>query len=134
MDFTVYLPDELGARAKELERGVLSRLLRDAVTDELNRRIAMSTTLSDSSEHLIDVTDQEDRPFTARITGSRIAEEEPKQVFLTKDERVILYDADYDGGRYWELDDPESELREQLSPGPYSEAMHALGIKPVLDI
>jgi len=53
---------------------------------------------------------------------------------LADDERVILYDREYAGGKYWALDDPEEVLRDRLSDGAYAEAMHALGIKVVVDI
>lgn len=134
MDFTVYLPDELGVRAKEFERGVLSALLRKAVIDELHRRESMSATLTETSEYLLDVTDEDGEPYTARIIGRRIVVEEPKEVFVTEDKRLVVYDAAYNGGEVWVLGIPEVELRQHVSPGTYTEAMRAIGAKPVIDV
>ena len=66
-------------------------------------------------------------------TGDLI-EEGDNQVYLADDERVILYSEAYKGGTFWVLDDPEEELREQLSEGAYTEVMHALGISVTIDI
>ena len=115
-------------------KGDYSRLFRDAVVDELERRAAVTTTLIKSKEHLLEVEDDEGRPYTARLVGVEIANDDPKFVFLTDDERIIAYHAEYKGGDYWEIDDPETELRDFLSPGAYSDALYALGRKPVVDI
>jgi len=137
VDFTVYLPDGLGERAKaELERGVLSRLLRDAVQGELERRDAVSNTLApdEIKEHLLDFLDDDDNVTTGRLRGVQITEENNRgeSVFLTEDERVILYDSERLA--YWEVDDPENELEDRLPQGDYARVMHALGIKPIIDI
>lgn len=134
MDFTVYLPDELGARAKDELKGQLSRLFRDAVEAEMKRREAMAKTLAEPQEFKVAIEDSEGRYYTGRISGSLIAYDDRREVsvYLTTDERVIVYD----GGKqkHYVLDDPEEQLRGWLSPAAYSDAMEAFGIVPVIDL
>ena len=92
MDFTVYLPAEIGERAKAAELK-LSRLLRDAVTRELDRRAAMNDTLAESQEYKVAVEDRDGRVFAGRITGRAIAVSGDVTVYLTDDERVLAHDA-----------------------------------------
>src|SRR5262245_28047518 len=136
MNVNVYLPDDLGKRAKRADLA-FSQLLRDAVTAELERREAMASTLTDDPQTFeLELEDKDGFTYKGRITGKLITSEERGglDVYLTEDERVILY---Y-GERldYWELDDPEYELRDELEMGTYREACAALGIKPniVVDI
>jgi hypothetical protein len=132
MDITVYLPDELGQRAKTAELN-LSRLLRDAVTDELERRAAVSSTLKDAQEYLLDLEDDEGRSYVGRLTGVRLsAAGEFGGVYLADDQRVLLHDSER--GRLWEIDYPETELRDHLDDDDYIDAMNALGHKPIIDI
>jgi hypothetical protein len=53
-------------------------------------------------------------------------------VYLTDDERVILYD----GGKlnYWVVKDVEAELSDALEIPAYQDACRALGVKPIIDI
>jgi hypothetical protein len=133
VDVTVYLPDEIGVRAKALPRGTLSQLFRNAVIDELERRDTVANALSDVREYEVDVEDAEGRVYTGRITGTRIADDGPFEVFLAEDERVLVYDADKLA--YEVLDDPVTDLRSWLrSDAAYAEALHALGKKPVVDL
>ena len=137
MDFTVYLPDDIGKRAKEAQDLNLSRLLRDAVTRELERREAMKTTLETPTTHEVYVEDRDGRGYTGRITGRSIAateDHEEIEVFLTTDERVIVYYGKKN--EYHVLDNPAEELREWLSDAPaaYFDAMTALGEEPVMDL
>jgi len=136
VDVTCYLPDEIGARARAADLP-FSRLLRDAVINELERREAMTETLKDMRTYEIDLVDQEDREYTGRVTGSLIAYDSNLQiqVFLTDDERVIAYNEDkrehYQMG---EIDIVEG-LRNLLDDDEaYADALHALGEKPVRDI
>lgn len=135
MNINVYLPDELGekVRAQEAkgEKLPLSQLLQEAVREELNRRESMAVTLQDPSEYEVALEDDEGRPYTGRITGSLIAEDRDLTVYLTNDERVILYDPSR--AAYWEIEDPEEELR-SLERGAYAAACAALGITPVIDL
>ncbi len=61
----------------------------------------MSQTLSKTSEYLLDVTDEDDQPYIARVTVTSIAADGLIAVFLTEDERVIVYDAEYNDGEFW---------------------------------
>ena len=83
----------------------------------------------------LDLDDGDGRRYKGRVTGALIAESERNdtQVYLTDDERVIVYDL---GERsYWVVEvEVERTLGELLEPGPYSDAMRALGIEPVIDI
>jgi len=130
VDITVYLPDEIGTRAKA-ESLPLSRMLRDAVVQELNEREAMSNTLEKTEAHEVDLEDKNGEPYTGRITGVVIADDGDDVIYLTDDKRVIAYNnwrKSYDV-----LSDPEEELR-GLPPGAYTDAMEALGIKVVIDL
>jgi hypothetical protein len=133
MNVNVYLPDDLGRQAKEAQLA-LSLLLRNAVIDELGRREAVSATLEEAQEHKIVFEDHDGRTITGRLYGVQICEETHHSdlVLLTDDERVIVYDSS--NLRYWESEDPETDLREVLDDGRYIDAMTALGISPVIDI
>ena len=131
MDITVYLPDALRQRAKDAHLN-LSRMLREAVEEELERRKAVEAALDSPQTFEVKIDDSEGNIYTGRITGTSIAEDHDAQVFLTDDERVILYDAGQ--MKYWVLDDPEEELRDQVSPEAYRAALTALGLKPIIDL
>jgi hypothetical protein len=132
MDITVYLPDEIGERAKAAGLN-LSRLLRDAAQTELERRAVIATTLGQATEHLLDLEDEGGTPYTGRITGTVIARDDSGTVYLTTDERVILYD--FDKLEHWEIDFdfPEVSVEDQLGD-LYVEVMRALGKNPVIDL
>jgi post-segregation antitoxin (ccd killing protein) len=133
MNVNLYLPDDLGRKAKD-GKLPLSQLLREAVAAALERRDAMKATLEGAEEQTIVFEDAEGRSIRGRFTGSLICEEQRDgtQVYLTDDERVILYEPEK--ARYWELDDPENDLQDVLDEGSYVDAMTALGIDPVVDI
>lgn len=131
MDITVYLPDEIGRRAKAAELP-LSRMLRDAVIQELERQDAVTKTLTDPQTFELDLEDRDGNAYTGRITGAKIADDRDVTIYLTDDERVIAYEADK--GRYDVVDDPESDLANWLRGDAYLEAMNALGLKPIVDL
>ena len=135
MDITIYLPDDIGERAKR-EPGInLSRLLRDALTDEFARRDAVSDTLSETQNtYEVDVEDENGRAYTGRITGHQVAQDDRNNllVFLTQDEHVILYDTNR--LQYWVLEDRETEFRDALYADAYADACDSLGITPVIDL
>ena len=130
MNITVYLPDELGARAKA-ENLKLSRLLRDAVEDELRRRDAMAATLENVQTYELQLKDSRTgEAYKGRVTGKLIDEthnaRDDFEVYLTADGRVLVYDAN--GLRYDQVEEPETEL------AYFPDALIALGIEPVIDL
>ena len=130
MDLTVYLPDEIGKRAKSAKLN-FSRLLRDDVTTELERRKTVSKTLDKPQEFKLDLeTKDGGQGYVGRITGALIADDERGEcsVYLTNDERVIVYD--WKRLDYHEIDDV-SALRDWLEDDEaYFAAMNALGEEP----
>lgn len=128
VDITVYLPDDIGAKAKRAELN-LSRMLRDAVTDELERMEAMAATLQETEVYEIDLDDG----TIGRITGKLLAADDQSgdEVYLTDDERVLFYDASRE--QVDELDDPAEQLN-GLPPEMYSAVAEALGFKPIIDL
>lgn len=131
MNINVYLPDDLGAMAKAAELN-LSRLLRDAVSSELDRKAALKETLNQKGIYEVRVEDRDGKVYMGRISGRHVASSGDKDVYLTADERVIVYDRFR--LKYLEVDDPIKELRSNLEPGAYMDAMRALGHKPVVDL
>jgi hypothetical protein len=94
MDITVYLPDEIGKRAKAAEPELnLSRLLRDAVEEELGRRERVELMHGDMQEHEVELESPEGTVYTGVVLGKQLAEEDDGvTVFFTADERVVAYD------------------------------------------
>ena len=135
MQITVYLPDEIGEKAKGAGLN-LSGLLRTAVIDELERRRAMEATLDELVEYEVDMVDDEGRSYIGRITGKRIAVgSRDEEVFVTDDERVLVYDPNDEGRRMCaEVEDPAEDLQTILDSDLYVEAMSALGLKAIIDL
>jgi hypothetical protein len=52
-------------------------------------------------------------------------------VYLDEGERAFLYDRAQ--LKYWEIEYPEDELP-HLSRGAYLKALHAMGVRPVIDL
>jgi hypothetical protein len=125
MNVNVYLPDDIGARAKEASLP-FSQLLQAAVADELERRRIMSETLTDVAVYEVDIEHPDGYVFTGRITGTLIAD----QVFLTEDERILVYDENRSRVDEVEVGDLEDVLDERR----YLEAMVALGEQPIIDL
>jgi post-segregation antitoxin (ccd killing protein) len=132
VDITIYLPDELGERAKREEGLNLSRMLRDAVIEEFERRDAVSNTLEATRTFELDLENRDGRSYVGRITGTAIVADGDHEVYLTDDQRVIAYDANKLD--YFEVDDPLEELSGWLNEPTYMEAMQALGLKPKVDL
>jgi hypothetical protein len=133
MKVNAYLPDDLGKRAKEADLP-FSQLLRDAVVDELERREAMAATLADPQMFKLEIEDRDGTAYTGRITGKLIAADDRKgvEVYLTEDERVILYDGERRD--YWVVHDPQAELEDVLETSMYVDVCKALGVEPVIDL
>ena len=132
MDITIYLPDELGERAKR--EGInLSRMLRDELAVELQRRATMAQTLNSPQTFELSLESREGGDiYLGRVTGKRIAEGRHVEVFLTDDERVLVYDERRSD--YWVIEDPAEELRDCLDDDEYARALAALGLTVVVDL
>ncbi len=139
MDITVYLPDALGKWAKDAELN-LSRMLRDAVNEELERRNIVSATLNEETEQIIEVATNDDLGrHKVRFTGREIASDDDSSVYVTDDKRIIIF---YSTGGYavWDIDTAMidlvdiEQLLEGLSQAVYVKAMKALGLEPVIDL
>jgi hypothetical protein len=152
VNVNVYLPDDLGehAKAEELK---LSRLLREAVVNELHRRKTMRETLEEPQVYEIEIGDdvhidgesvEERGTYLGRITGKLVHETPIWLVFLATDRRVIVYyggdDARHDL-RYYvlEADATEQQLIEFLRKHididfEFAGACRALGVRPVIDL
>jgi len=139
VDINIYLPDELGERAKQDPDVNLSRVLRDALIEHYERSEAMSKALSNVETHEVNLSADGGEEYTGRITGARIDNEGsiPIEIYLTDDQRVIVYDGD--PGRHWVLEDAGAELGAMyedgsISGGDYAAAMQAIGERPVIDL
>jgi hypothetical protein len=92
----LYLPDDIGERAKAADPDLnLSRLLRDAVEDELGRRERMAEMVDGASEHELELESPEGTRYTGVLTGKRVWwGETDEEVYVTTDERVMVYNGD----------------------------------------
>lgn len=138
MNFNVYLPDELGQRAKD-EQLKLSRLLRDAVIKELTRKDAMTAVLGEPSTFEVDMLTEDGAAYTGRIKGKQLIEADvagPFDVYVTEDHRVILYHPDDKMVHTYETvgDELVNVLKDALTGPEFIRACQALGIPPVVDL
>jgi hypothetical protein len=111
-------------------------MLRDAVTAELERIEAVEHTLANPQQYEIELEDEDGNGYTGRITGKEIADEPRSEtiVYLTDDERVIIYEAQ--NLKYWVITNPTAEdlSQYQLGPAAYAQACRALGLRAVVDL
>ncbi|MFN2490119.1 MAG: hypothetical protein ABR529_10340 [Actinomycetota bacterium] len=136
MDITVYLPDDIGKRAKEAGLP-FSQLLRGAVHAELERRERVAETLSDIESYEVPIQTPEGSMVIGRITGKFIAEATRSgvDVYLTSDRRVLIYDQ-----RREQVEDvthnPAAafEWFKDRDVDAYISAMEAIGESPVIDL
>lgn len=131
MDVTVYLPDELGARAKQ-EKINLSGTLRAAVKAELGRREKVRKAVGDlgePQEFKVRVI-KNDKEHTGRITGWVIEHNNDWDVYLTDDDRVIVYNEFRSSYDAMTTDEARAELDATLFP----EALSFLGVEPIVDL
>lgn len=137
MDVMCYLPDEIGAKAKE--KGLpFSQILRAGVMAELARQEAVMNTLKEPQTYEVEVETDDGHFVTGRITGKEIAEYNRSNVriFLTDDERVLLYDEKAQEV----LDVTQNPVEafqgwfEESDRDSFVEAMSAIGEKAVIDL
>ena len=133
MDITIYLPDDIAQRAKKQNIN-LSRLLRDALVEQFRVEDIMAKTLEGASEIKLKLENENGNIYTGRITGKKIASGDHVEVYLTKDERVIVYD--FGNLKYWvEGEDWQVDLEDLIGDRDvYVEAMDALGREVTIDI
>jgi hypothetical protein len=145
-DVTVSLSPELRQRAKD--EGInLSRTLRGALENELDRIDAMNNALTDVQAYLVemDTSDGEEKVvYTGRITGKLIAGDAQLGIYLTSDKRVL----GYQGPSFSEdktaickrLDEPAEDLAANVghwlrwSSVSVLDACAALGVRAVIDL
>lgn len=131
MNVSVYLPDDVEARARE-EGLKLSRICRDAVERELERREKLKADLGDVETYDFELENEDGLSFIGRITGQLIAGDKDNGLFLTSDKRYYLSDS------HEEVSESEAhkfvELLKEDDPGDYIRACHKLGLKPVIDL
>jgi post-segregation antitoxin (ccd killing protein) len=130
-DVTVRIDVELRAKAKELDIN-LSRLLEDALRDEVERRETIAQTLEGKQQIRLKLEDDEGRPYVGKLTGTLLGEGHSVQAFLADDERLIVYEEDK--GRYHEVDPAELEDWFPHDPGVLAEVMHAIGETPEIEL
>ena len=126
MKLNVYLPDDIGARAKAAELN-FSGFLRSAIEQELYRLDALAKLEDGMTEHELELEDDDGNNYIGTLIGKQLAED----VYLTDDDRLIWYDTDK--LRYWEIQNPEEELK-NLPQEDYVTVLHALGLKPRIAI
>lgn len=129
MDITVYLPDEIGAWAKASELN-LSRLLRDAVEEEKGRQEAVADALEGAEEIELDLESDEGHQYVGTFVGNVIAKGEDSEVYLTDDERLVIYrpadmKAEVIESQYCD----EEHLAQWLDHESYLAACVALGLR-----
>jgi hypothetical protein len=137
VDITVYLPDELGAWAKEHHVN-FSGLLRGEVDAERTRQQAAAKLGEKTALHLLDVEDKDGRFYTARFHGTPLHEALGEcQAFMGDDGQVWIYN-DFRQSLWCNSADSYTSnhdaLRECLSDDELIEAMSALGEAAVIDI
>lgn len=137
MKVNIYLPDELGERAKNEELN-LSRMLRDAVTAELRRKDRMDAALQEPTTYEIEV-EIDGHPVIGRIIGTKILDSCGEQLYLTANHRVLHVA----GSHYVEFTNPDQDLYDYFIEGrapeerdiaAYIEACEALGFRPVINL
>ena len=152
VNVNVSLPGDLRKQAEE-EKLNLSRLLREAVVRELHRKTIMKELVSDEQVYEVPIgggefLDEQDQPldsYTGLIRGKLVYASPPGNVFLTNDERVIVYYEEelgkYPQGEYRVLEAGATErelvdfLREHINLDfAFVEACRALGVRPVVEL
>jgi hypothetical protein len=129
MDVTIYLPDEIGERAKE--EGInLSGMLRAALITELDRRGKMQNAIDAPDTYEVRLINRDGGEYTGRITGKLIDREGDWEVYLTNDERVIVYNQFKCEHEAFTI----AEARDRLNAERFPDALRVLGVAPTVDL
>lgn len=129
MKVTVYLPDEIGEKAKQHELN-LSGLLRAAVEEEIMRQEAVAENSDGMEEIILDLKDDNDLTYRGRFTGKLLVEDGHGYLYRKEDGTLLFHY--YREKKYLPLE--VDELEDFLSHDSYVAAMHALGETPIIDI
>lgn len=137
MDITVYLPDDLGRRAKEADLP-FSQLLRAAVQRKLSQREASSKRDDGMSPQELHVENSQGA-FKARFVGEELAHSSGRggrgregAIWLHEDGRVFWHDNK--SMELQEIENPVEDLRELADREAYREAMRKLDLTPVVEL
>lgn len=140
VDFTLYLPEEIGQRAKD-EQLKLSPMLRKAVKDELDRRDAVRKAPEEPEIYDLEMRTPEGKAYIARIRGKFIyGEPTDFGIYLKHNKQFILVT----GGTWEDLaeEDVHAQMRlyleecrfEDGAMDAYIDACATIGIKPVIEL
>lgn len=142
MNVTVYLPDEIGQKAKAVDLN-FSRLLRNAIEDEMQKIATAEKHLREESTEIdLPLYDEDGNDYVGTFEGRKLGEVGIEAYYMKDDGDVVVYNADkmdyvtFDG-----IDDPALEEHLQTFPeGPSEERedrvrlMNRLNIKPRIAI
>lgn len=107
MKVSVYLPDEMGQKAKDLGLP-FSQLLRRAVEYEMQEFCFTQAALNEGggvAEYKLDLVDGDGNSYVGKLTGKLVWQIDEIAVYLTEDVRIIVYNKGE--RRYTEIDDVE---------------------------
>lgn len=117
MNLTVYLPDDLGRRAKEAGlKGQYSQLLQQAIEDELMK-------LENAEKHLrgemteveLELVDKDGNEYVGTFEGRRIGSTGELDVYLKDDGAVVVHDLEQ--SEYVEFDERGDPALEEYFSG-----------------
>ena len=128
---TVSLPDELYERAKAVGLP-FSKLLQDAIRAELQRLNTVERVLTDDQDRYVMPVARDGKVITGRITGRLVADSPTTRVYLTRPDRVLIYDVR--AQTVSESSDPAEDLRGRLATDDYIDLLDALGVEAVIDL
>ena len=137
VDITIYLPDDIGQRAKD--KGInFSRLLRDALVGEFAEEDAKAKTLESAEDVVLDLTDGDGRKYRGRMRATALVDDQKGRTFyLKEDGAVMVYDPsqDMDRDQLYEVESPALDLKDQLPRVDYFAVMDAIGeIPEIIDL
>jgi hypothetical protein len=94
VDFTVYVPDELGEQLKSVAPKLnLSALFRHAVKAELERRARLAEMAADAQEFEFDLQTPDGDPYRGVLRGRQLTKSHKGVTFYeTADGRVMVHD------------------------------------------